>query len=321
VVVPAYTCFSVPSAVVAAGLRVRLVDVTPEGALDPEGLRALPLDRVAAIVACNLFGMAEPLAAVQALAAQAGAAVIDDAAQAFGARAGEGPAGGRGDAGVLSFGRGKPLACLGGGALVWPNDPPNPSEASAGGGVRPSRWAALLRALAHDVVLSPWVFPRVAALPWLHVGESHFEPEFEHGAIAGSALGLGLGALPRHGEVLKARWRRVEALIAELRERTAFRPLAPRAGDAGTFPRLAILAPNAQTREQALVALDRLGAGAGALYPTALDEVAALQPHRADADPHPAARELAARLLTLPSHPGLESSLRRRVVEALSWIR
>ena len=120
VLVPAYTCYSVPAAAAAAGLRVRLVDVDSGGQLDPEALGRLPLERAAALVVCNLFGIAEPLGAVRELTAEAGIAIIDDAAQALGASGPDGPAGGRGDAGVLSFARGKPLSALGGGALVGP---------------------------------------------------------------------------------------------------------------------------------------------------------------------------------------------------------
>src|SRR6188474_3299662 len=43
VVVPAYVCFSVPAAAVAAGLSVRLVDVDESGKLDAERLARLPL--------------------------------------------------------------------------------------------------------------------------------------------------------------------------------------------------------------------------------------------------------------------------------------
>jgi dTDP-4-amino-4,6-dideoxygalactose transaminase len=316
VVVPAYTCFSVPSAVVAAGLRVRLVDVTPAGWIDSDALAALPLDRAAAIVACNLFGVAEPISAVRSLARDAGAAVIDDAAQAFGARDHEGPVGGRAEVGVLSFGRGKPLACLGGGAILW-KTPPRREATSA---IRPSRWTALSGALVHDLVLSPYVFPWVAALPWLHVGQSRFEPDFPHGEIPGSSLALALGALPGYDSVVAERAERAEPLIAQLERRTGFRPLTPRLGERAAYPRLALIAPSPGARDRALRALVQLGAGASGLYPTALDEVVELLRHRTDTGEFPRARDLAARLLTIPSHPRFTSTLQEQVVDLLAEI-
>ncbi len=47
VVIPAYTCFSVAAASVAAGLQVRVVDVDLRGRIDAEALRSLPLERAA----------------------------------------------------------------------------------------------------------------------------------------------------------------------------------------------------------------------------------------------------------------------------------
>ena len=119
VVVPAYTCFSIPAAAVAAGLRVRLVDVTPSGQIDLESLRRTPLENVAALVVSNLFGVPEPIEPVLELSRAAGSAVVDDAAQSLGAQSTEGRTGARGQVGLLSFGRGKPLSALGGGALAW----------------------------------------------------------------------------------------------------------------------------------------------------------------------------------------------------------
>ncbi len=73
VVIPAYCCFSVPAAAVAAGLRVRLVDVDARGRVDAQALARLPIDGAAAIVVANLFGIPEPMAKLSELAEKAGA--------------------------------------------------------------------------------------------------------------------------------------------------------------------------------------------------------------------------------------------------------
>lgn len=310
-VVPAYTCFSVPSAVVAAGLRVRLVDVTPEGWIDPDALAALPLERAAAVVVCNLFGVPEPIKRVRDLARAAGAAVIDDAAQALGARGPEGPAGGRGDAGILSFGRGKPLAALGGGALGWakaPADLPPPAPP------QPQRLAAALRALAHDTALSPWVFRWVAVLPGLHVGESRFEPEFPHGPIPGAALALATAAEEHLDEAISRRAERA-AELARLAHRAGFTPLLAGPGAQVSPARLGLRAPSAAARENAVRAL-RVSGGSP-MYGRSLDVLEPLARHRAGEGACPGAREFAARLLTLPTNEALGPELHLRVFHAL----
>ncbi|HJW13354.1 MAG TPA: universal stress protein, partial [Thermoanaerobaculia bacterium] len=113
--------------------------------VDPKALDALPLERAAALVVANLFGVAEPVRALRERLAPAGVALIDDAAQSLGAHTPEGPVGARGDLGILSFGRGKPLGALGGGAIVWTS-----GRRAESAPVRPRRVLALARALAYE---------------------------------------------------------------------------------------------------------------------------------------------------------------------------
>ena len=147
VVLPAYCCYSLAASAVAAGLRIRLVDVDVHGRIDPGALARIPLDRVVAVVVANLFGLPEPIGPIRGVLGAEPVAVIDDAAQAIGATTHDGSVGARGEVGVLSFGRGKPVSALGGGALLWREDrvggdpPPWPKV-----GVR-ERFEALARAL------------------------------------------------------------------------------------------------------------------------------------------------------------------------------
>lgn len=313
IVVPAYTCFSVAAAAVAAGARVRLVDVTLEGSIDPEALESIPLERAAAVVACNLFGFAEPLCEVERLAREAGALLVDDAAQAFGAVARDGAAGARGDLGVVSFGRGKPLAALGGGALI---------SAAAEAGAFPARearpWRSVARALAYDVALLPQVFGWLASLPMLGIGETPFDPGFDRGGLASDRAALALAALERF-DAETARRREVALdLGSKVSERSGFGPLRVATLAAGVQPRLVLLAPDARARERASNALDRLGAGASTLYPCALGEVPALAASLVGERTQPRAAELASRLLTLPTHGGLEGEILEATLRALN---
>lgn len=313
VIVPGYTCFSVPAAVVAAGLRVRLVDVTPEGRIDPASLAGLPLERAAAAVVSNLFGVPETLGPLRKVVAGSGVALVDDVAQVLGGRASDGPAGARGEIALLSFGRGKPLAALGGGAVAWtdagepPPGPPHPA---------PRRLAAVLRALAYDVARLPPVFARLAEIPSLGIGQTRFDPGFRRGPIDGASLTLA-GALARDLEAGRRR-RAAEgmALAASIREATRFEPLLADPPEAGVYPRLALRAPDGASRDAALADLADLGAGASAFYPSALDAIPALAPHAAGDVPR--ARDLAARLLTLPTHGGLRGARREAALRALA---
>jgi dTDP-4-amino-4,6-dideoxygalactose transaminase len=78
--------------------------------------------RARAFVPVHLFGLCAPMAALRTLAAEEGVHLIEDAAQALGARDSDGRAAGSGDAAAFSFFPSKNLAAWGdGGAVVTSN--------------------------------------------------------------------------------------------------------------------------------------------------------------------------------------------------------
>jgi dTDP-4-amino-4,6-dideoxygalactose transaminase len=315
VVVPAYTCFSVPSAAVAAGLRVRLVDVTERGQIDPDAFAHLPLERAAAVVVCNLFGVPEPVSRIREIAEAAGVLVVDDAAQALGSVSEEGPVGARGHFGLLSFGRGKPLFALGGGAAVWLGPQPGPADPGRPG---PARVKALIRAAAYDLALHAVVFRGLAAIPALRIGETSFDPGFRRGPIDGASLALTAALLPRVEAEGRARAARALRLAQSVSSESRFEPLLAEPASVGVYPRLALRAPSGQAREAACRKLETLGMGASRMYPSGLEAVEALRPALVDPQPCRGARDLAARILTLPTHGRLRGVLLEQTLAVLA---
>jgi dTDP-4-amino-4,6-dideoxygalactose transaminase len=314
VILPAYACWSVPAAAVAAGLRVRLVDVDERGGIAPEALWALPLERACAVVVGNLFGIAEPVRAIETICRAAGVAVVEDAAQSLGAWGRDGPVGARTPMAVLSFGRGKPLEGLGGGALVC-RDAELAVARLELPRARPTR--ALLRAVAWRLARMPALFRLLEAIPALAIGETRFAPGFARGRISGESLLLCARSLERFEARAGERARVAERLALDLETQTGLRPLLARPGDRGVYPRLAVLAADRETRDRALACLAERGAGASRLYPSSLDTLAPLRPHRTDDDECRGAQALAARLLTLPTHGGLAGRRWQRALAAL----
>ena len=119
VIFPGYTCYSVPASVERAGLVPRLCDVDPVTlSPDLESLAGVDFSRVLAVVSANLYGMPNALQDLENLAHTHGFFMLDDAAQALGARHQGRPAGGFGDIGLFSFDKGKNITTLQGGVLV-----------------------------------------------------------------------------------------------------------------------------------------------------------------------------------------------------------
>jgi dTDP-4-amino-4,6-dideoxygalactose transaminase len=295
VIIPGYTCYSLASAAVAAGLSVRLVDVAPAGGPDPDQLASLPLDSAAAIVIDNLFGLGVDLGRFEGLARAAGVALVDDAAQALGAVVDGAAVGSRGDVGILSFGWGKPLSGLGGGASAWPAGTAPPGDA----GGAPHWLAAALRAGAYRAAQQPNVFDLLSRVPWLGIGQTHFDPAFSRGGIPGSCLALVASALGDFDAARHRRERNARQLAATLSRHTELEPLLPPPGNVGAFPRLAVLAKDRSARNAALESMRPLGASA--MYPDTLDRVRGLAPHLVGKPDLPIARAFADRLLTLPT--------------------
>jgi dTDP-4-amino-4,6-dideoxygalactose transaminase len=123
VLVPTNTFVATAEAVVTVGATPKFVDVLPDTLLiDPDAAAAAIGPRTAAIMAVHLFGQMTDMPALSALASKHGLALIEDAAQAHGARFAGRRAGGGGVAAGFSFYPGKNLGALGDGGAVVSND-------------------------------------------------------------------------------------------------------------------------------------------------------------------------------------------------------
>lgn len=123
VIVPTNTFVATAEAVRAVGARPRFVDVCPDTLLiDPEAVAAAIGPATAAVMAVHLFGQVADLYALSRITSRHGIALIEDAAQAHGARLGGHRAGSIGTAAAFSFYPGKNLGALGDAGAVVTQD-------------------------------------------------------------------------------------------------------------------------------------------------------------------------------------------------------
>jgi dTDP-4-amino-4,6-dideoxygalactose transaminase len=120
VVVPANTFVATAAAVVRAGAIPRFADVSDDTLLmTPATLGEVITPRTRAVMVVHLFGQLPDMTGLLAVAADAGIYVIEDAAQAHGAKSDGRPAGSFGDVACFSFYPGKNLGAFGdAGAVV-----------------------------------------------------------------------------------------------------------------------------------------------------------------------------------------------------------
>ena len=161
------------------------------------------------------------------------------------------------------------------------------------------------------------MFRWLAALPGLGIGATRFDPGFAQGGLRGADLCIAVvraAQLRAHEELRIAEATR---LAHELQEATSLAPLLAPSGDRGVYPRLAVLAPDADSKQAALAALDDLGAGASRMYPTPLELAAGLSPFLEPGPPCAGAHRFCSRLLTLPTHGRWSPRQREAVLSAL----
>ena len=123
VIVPAHTFIASALGLVHAGAVPVFCDVDPgTGLIDPEAAAAAIGERTAAILAVHLYGQVCDMDALGELARSRGLIVLEDAAQAHGARHRDGRAGSFGAASAFSFYPSKNLGALGDGGAICTND-------------------------------------------------------------------------------------------------------------------------------------------------------------------------------------------------------
>jgi dTDP-4-amino-4,6-dideoxygalactose transaminase len=123
VVVPALTFYATAEAVVNAGATPVFCDVDRR-TLTMTAASARPAlgERTKALLPVHLFGNPAPMDELRELAAERGLGLLEDAAQAAGARLGGRPAGSLGDAAAFSFFPSKNLGGFGDGGAILTDD-------------------------------------------------------------------------------------------------------------------------------------------------------------------------------------------------------
>lgn len=123
VLVPAMTAVATWVAVCQIGAVPVGVDIEAvRGGMDPAGVAAALTPRTRALVAVHLFGMPADMLALAAIAREAGVVLVEDAAQAHGARLGERRVGALADVASFSFYPTKNLGAMGDAGAVTTSD-------------------------------------------------------------------------------------------------------------------------------------------------------------------------------------------------------
>lgn len=121
VIVQAYTCVSVPNAILWLGAKPVYVDINESYNIDIKKLSKSITEKTKCIITQNTFGIPADIRKIQRIAQENNISIVEDAAHALGAEVDGKKVGSFGDVSIFSFGRDKVISSIAGGALATKN--------------------------------------------------------------------------------------------------------------------------------------------------------------------------------------------------------
>ena len=296
IVMPAYACPAVVSAIEYAGAKPVLVDFEQERpyiCLEKLVLAISPA--TVAVVAVNFLGISERIDQIRRAVRKSGATLIYDHCQDF--PVDDDSALGA-DSIIFSFGRGKPVSALSGGALLVKTagglmDYLPPTTKNREPASRPL-------VAVYNSFLGPKLYAIPQRLPFLHIGETRYT---KLDAICGLSC-ASVDRIASNIEDFAHLPLPIQSMIShEVSDISQIVNLPLATGNNGKRQlRYPILLRSQRQRDRALLQLSRAGLGATHMYARTVSMLPGLtQKFAADLD-IPNAADLAGRLLTLPTH-------------------
>ncbi|MSR62745.1 MAG: DegT/DnrJ/EryC1/StrS family aminotransferase [Planctomycetes bacterium] len=285
VVTTPFTFFASAAAIALIGARPVLADVDPATALLDPALVERELDaQTTCILPVHLYGQLCDMRAFRTLADKRGLKLLEDGAQAHGARRDGQACGTLGDAGTFSFYVTKNLGAAGEGGMVL---------------TQHDEVALALRQLRDHGSPVKYVHQRIGTNSRLQ-------------ALQAALLNVKLPHLERWNERRRALAARYDAAFAG--SQTVV-PLARASGATHAFHQYTVRIRGGRTRDEVLKALAERQIFAAVHYPTPVHLQEAAKPWGYGPGDFPHAEALAREVLCLPIHPFLSASDVERVAE------
>ncbi len=318
VILSAYSCPELVSAILYAGAKPVLVDLEQQRPwINIADLENKISKNTVAVIAVNLFGIAEQLAKISEICNKYEIILIEDSAQSFPEITDN--RFWQGDFIVLSFGRGKPVSALGGGALLCRNPELIHSLPERGVNIKNSskieKIIYRLKIFLYNMLLNPRLYFIPNSLPFLKLGETRFKPLSGIEPMAEGNLSIleaNMDKYIRTGSDEKQQW--LSGIISE----SKLINLAETCLGTNSVPtllRYPVLASSRKQRDDLYYKLNQAGLGVSKMYQRPLNKIQGLEEIFREQGEFPNAKEFAETLLTLPVHKGLTLNCVQKVKE------
>jgi dTDP-4-amino-4,6-dideoxygalactose transaminase len=327
VIVPAYVCPTVVQSVLRADLEPVFCDVSPQTLdLDRDALMHLIDDDLLAVVPAHLYGWAQDVSDLIALGRQHGFYIIEDAAQAYGAKFDGKMVGTRGDAGYYSMGRGKCIPVSHGGVIVAKESCLQAiSDVIESEAISPIKVdiTAVPIYMAYGLATHPMGWWLISRTPWnpadtgMDIGE--LEPISLRG-LSCTLAGIGASVLERINQNQAVARKNAQRLIASFAEFNIVTVphIAPESDP--VFLRLPFVVKNEAIADSLFSELSRIGIGVSRSYWRTIPDLFSKE-ISSEAREFPGASRLAKCLLTLPTHRYLREDDFENIVRVIQAIQ
>ena len=348
VLIPAYTCYSVPSAITRAGLKVKLCDIDPHTLdYDYEKLSQVLNENTnqinysnqlsakshenggectafSAILSIHLFGIPSDTPRVMELVKDPHVTIIEDAAQAMG---GIGQnlrkLGTTGYAGFFSLGRGKAFSAVEGGVLITNRDDLEEKIGEEMHNI--PAWSffqvlgLIFKALALAVFLHPLLFWLPKRIPQLRLGETIYDPTFAMRRMSPFQAGLSRNwkeKLQKFQSVRSKNSKKYMSMPAHP-ELSSVRDQPSAAVPAESLIRYPLIIKDDNLRVHILKESEKKGLGIMPGYPDSINHIRELQ-DRFENEGYPGAEKTARTLVTLPIHPFVKERDIKKIIQLIA---
>ncbi|WP_210480577.1 DegT/DnrJ/EryC1/StrS aminotransferase family protein [Naasia sp. SYSU D00948] len=286
VITSPFTFAATLNAILDAGATARFADIS-EGdfCVDPDSVRSLVGPRTKVLMPVHLYGQAAPMTALGRIAEENSLAIVEDAAQAHGAKVDGRMAGSHG-IGCFSLYATKNLTTGEGGIITTDDDD----------------IAAKLRILRNQGMRQRYEY--------VMAGNNYRLTDLQ--------AALALPQLDRYAALVEKRGENAAALSALLADVDGITVPSVQDGRTHVWHQYTVLLPEGASRDEVVSRMSEAGVSTGVYYPRLVHDYAPYQ-DREDViiDPTPVAKSVAARCLSLPVHPHLTDGDLETIAAAL----
>ncbi len=327
VVIPSYTCYSVPSSIIKAGLQINVCDIDEKTLdYDYDKLEQMDFSRVLAVVSSNLYGIPNDLDRLERLSEEKDLFLLDDAAQSMGALSqAKRPAGTYGIAGLYSLDKGKVITSINGGIIV--------TRSSKLGAIlqrrtrqippAPIPWCLVevLKMAVYSGFLSPRRYWIPAALPFVKLGITEYTTDYPVSGYNSMLAGIALSLFRQLEAINNKSIAKAVYYQENLPSSEHLHLIQPPPMSKPIYLRYPLRITDNMRRRTILALLEKSGLGASGSYPGAIVDIYQLRDRlEIDGRDFRGGRMIAEQIVTLPTHALVEKMDQDRILNCIAKV-